>query len=114
MNKESAIMAEIMLALSEAGCLVWRQQVGTFRPVHGGAPVRIGLTGMSDIGAIVPKIVTPEMVGRTIGVVAQVEVKTATGRESEAQATWGRVVRNKGGIYVLARSPEDVQHIVNK
>jgi len=46
-----------------------------------------------------------------VGLAVQVEVKTATGRESEAQATWGRVVRNKGGVYVLARSVEDIRII---
>ena len=110
-NPESVLMAEIMLAMSDMGLLVWRQHVGTYRPIHGGAPIKIGLTGMSDIGAIVPKIVTPKMVGTTIGLAVQVEVKTATGRESEAQATWGRVVRNKGGIYVLARSVDDIRII---
>jgi hypothetical protein len=110
-NPESVLMAEIMLAMSERGLLVWRQHVGTYRPIHGGAPIKMGLTGMSDIGAIVPRVVTPEMVGTTIGLAVQVEVKTATGRESEAQATWGQVVRNKGGVYVLARSVDDIRII---
>ena len=113
-NPESVLMAEIMLALSEAGCLVCRQHVGTFRPLYGGAPIKIGFEGLSDIGAIVPRIVTPEMVGRMVGIAAQIEVKSPTGRESEAQGMYGRAVKNKGGIYVLARSVADVQHIVKK
>lgn len=104
MTNESRIQSEIQLAMSEAGYLVWRQQVGKFRAMHSNHVVKIGINGMSDLGCIVPVVVTPEMVGKTIGVAAQIECKRPGGRESMEQATWGQAVRYRGGIYVLADS----------
>ena len=66
---------------------------------------------MSDIGAIVPVTITQDMVGRTIGVAAQIEVKTATGRVSDAQVTWGQIAVNRGAIYGVARSVEEALRI---
>jgi hypothetical protein len=107
-NLESLIQSQIMLALSESGVLVWRQHVGTFRPIHGGAPIKIGLTGMADLGAILPVVVTPDMVGRTVGMACQIEVKTPTGRQASAQQCWQAAVEYRGGRYIVGRSAEDV------
>lgn len=111
-NRESVIQSEIMLALSEAGVLVWRQHVGTFRPIHGGAPIKIGLTGMADIGAIVPVAITPDLVGQTLGVAVQLEVKTATGKQADAQRCWQAAVEYRGARYGVVRSAEDALGII--
>jgi hypothetical protein len=42
------------------------------------------------------------------GQFVQIEVKSATGRQTEAQRKWQRMVEKFGGLYVLARSVEDV------
>jgi Holliday junction resolvase len=54
MNKETRVQREIMVALSEAGCLVIRQQSGTFYGRDGQA-VRIGFPGLPDLLAVNPK-----------------------------------------------------------
>ena len=54
MNKETAVQRSIMVALSEAGCLVIRQQSGTFYGRDGQA-VRIGFPGLPDLLAVNPK-----------------------------------------------------------
>jgi hypothetical protein len=60
--------------------------------------VRFGIPGQPDIqGLISPS-------GRYIGI----EVKTKTGKQSDAQKTFQRVVESLGGIFILARSVEDV------
>ena len=37
-----------------------------------------------------------------------IEVKTARGQQREAQKNWQKAWEKRGGIYVLARSVEDV------
>lgn len=75
--------------------------------MHSDHIIKIGMPGMADIGAIMPVAVTPEMVGRTIGVAAQIEVKTATGSQASAQKTWQQAVEYRGGIYRICRSPDE-------
>lgn len=93
---ETEIMHAIMVALSERGALVWRQNVGV-AITRSGAHVRFGVVGMADIGVIYR--------GRAI----QIEVKRPRrGKQSDAQHAWERaVIQRGGGIYVLARSVED-------
>lgn len=91
--------------------LVWRQQSGLFFTREGN-PVRVGLTGMADAGMIVAVTITPDMVGRTIGVAVQPEFK-AGGQQSEAQANWQRAVEQRGGIYRLVRSSGDMLRLVD-
>lgn len=54
MNKETLVQRKIMIALSEAGCIVIRQQSGTFYGRDGQA-VRIGFPGLPDLLAVNPK-----------------------------------------------------------
>jgi hypothetical protein len=60
--------------------------------------VRFGVPGTADIvGLIAPS-------GRMV----QIECKTATGKQREAQLVMQRVVAAMGGLYVVARSVADV------
>lgn len=93
--------------------LVWRQQSGLFRtyePPY--TPVRVGLPGMSDSGMIVAVTITPEMVGKTIGVAVQPEFKSGRGQQSERQADWQRAVECRGGVYRIVRSEADMLALV--
>lgn len=96
-----------MMSMSEKGYLVWRNQVGLFKTLDG-RTVNIGIKGSPDIMAIKPTVITPDMVGQTVGIFVGVEVKTATGRQSEAQKKWQAVAESKGIEYILARSEDDV------
>ena len=94
--KESDIMRACMLALSEAGCLIWRQNVGTLKNAAG-IPIRFGLcVGSSDLIGIAPD-------GRFLAV----EIKTSKGRATSEQVNFIEAVRNRGGIAGIARSPAD-------
>ena len=93
---ESNISNAIMIALSEAGCLVWRNNVGVLKDANG-RPIRYGLgTGSSDIIGLCAD-----------GTFLAVEVKTATGRVSPAQTAFIAVVRRRGGRAGVARCPAD-------
>ena len=106
-NPETNIMNKIMLAMSKKGYLCWRNQVGLFKTLDG-RTVNIGIKGSSDLMAIKPTVITPEMVGQTLAVFVAVEVKTATGRQSEPQKKWQNAVEKLGVKYILARSEDDI------
>lgn len=93
--------------MSEKGYLVWRNQVGLFKTLDG-RTVNIGIKGSSDLMAEKPTVITPEMVGQTLAVFVAVEVKTATGRQSEPQKKWQKAVEKLGVKYILARSEDDI------
>ena len=107
--READIQASIMLALSDAGCTIWRQNVGmgwtgrSNRTTHGRViisdprPLRAGLcVGSSDLIGIAPG-------GRFLAV----EVKTPRGRVSDEQRTFIDAVNRAGGIGYLARSADE-------
>lgn len=94
--KESDIQRLIMLALSEAGCLIFRNNVGVLKNAAG-IPIRFGLAiGSSDLIGIAPG-------GRFLAV----EIKTPTGKATPEQIRFIEAVRARGGIAGIARSPQD-------
>ena len=93
--------------------LAWRQQSGVFRAYDDPQRVvRVGVTGMADAGMIVAMTITPDMVGRTIGVSVQPEFKVGKGAQREAQANWQRAVEARGGVYRIVRSADDMNQLV--
>ena len=99
-KSERNIQALILMALSEAGCLVWRQDTGAYKAPDGRL-IRYGLcNGSSDVIGVAKD-------GRFLAV----EVKTATGRVSPAQVQFLDAVRRAGGRAGVARSVEDALSI---
>lgn len=109
MNQETKIQRAIMIALSEAGCLVFRNEtsgawVGKVAHKTGqqvtldcAKMIKFGLAiGSSDLIGITPD-------GRFLAV----EVKTPKGRPTKEQLNFIEQVRNAGGIAGIARSVED-------
>lgn len=75
-----------------------RINVGKAYPPRSSRLVTFGVPGTPDIcGIIAPQ-------GRWFGI----ECKSARGRQREDQETFQRVIERFGGLYVLARSVEDV------
>lgn len=94
--REQDIQRLIMLALSEAGCLIFRNNVGVLKNAAG-IPIRFGLAiGSSDLIGIAPG-------GRFLAV----EIKTPTGKATPEQIRFIEAVRARGGIAGIARSPQD-------
>ncbi len=102
--KEANVQALIMLALSDAGCLVWRNNVGCL-PDRNGRPVRYGVggNGGSDIIGIAPD-----------GKFLAIEVKTALGQPTDAQLNFINAVQRKGGRAGIARSAAEAVEIACK
>jgi hypothetical protein len=105
-----------MLAVGQRpDVLVWRQQSGLYRAYDDpDRLVRVGLPGMSDAGMIVAMIITPDMVGKTIGVAVQPEFKTQTGRQSPAQIGWQAAVEKRGGVYSVVRTAAEMCQLVDR
>lgn len=93
---EAAILHECMLALSRAGCAVFRANVGLFF-TKDGRPVRTGLPpGFSDLfGAT------------SDGRFFVCEVKAARGRMRAEQERFLDAMRERGIIAVVARSADE-------
>jgi hypothetical protein len=108
--KESEIQFAIRRDLAIDGLPLWRNNVGfdRERKVHYG----LGL-GSPDLVGILPIIIEPRHVGRTLGVFVGVEVKSATGRVSADQTAWHRVAGDRGGLIVVARSSEEAGRAVD-
>lgn len=92
--RESAILHRCMLALSEAGCTVFRTNVGMFYTIDG-RPVTTGLPrGFSDLFGHRPD-------GRAF----YVEVKSERGRLRPEQTAFITAMRARGAVAVVARDP---------
>ncbi len=80
---------------------IWRANTGVAR--IGKRVVRFGVPGQADLTGILPD-------GRRL----EVEVKSPTGRQTRDQKNFQRMIEKFNGIYVLARSVEDVWNALRK
>lgn len=79
--------------------------------IRNARPFHAGVKGMADLGGWVPVEVTADMVGSTVAIYAQVEVKE-NGRPSKEQYAWVDAVNKAGGRAGIARSESDVSDIL--
>lgn len=118
---ERKLTDEILLAASKVGARLFRQNTGVGwvgkiikktsstitlehpRPLHAGLCV-----GSSDIIGILPRVITQEDVGKTVGVFVATEIKQVNGHLSVEQERFLAMVRLCGGIAVTARCVDDL------
>jgi len=101
---EAEIQHGILLALGARPNLrVWRANTGVAKDPLSGRLVRFGTPGQADVlGVLAPG-------GRLLAI----ECKSTTGRLTDDQAAWGRMVQAMGGVYVVARSVQDAVRAVD-
>jgi len=124
--RESATASHITLYAAYAGALLWRNNVGV-AITDNGRHVRYGLCNetakmnkeikSSDWIGITPVLITPEMVGKTVGLFTAIETKpsdwklnTACDR-TLAQGKFHDIVRQAGGFAGFARDVEEFKRI---
>ena len=109
---ESGIQSRIMLALgARPGIRIFRNQVGFgfVGEYPNQRPVSFGLApGSGDLIGWRSRIITPDDVGRSVAQFLSVKVKSASGTARPNQRTWAEVVRQFGGIAIIARDPRTV------
>lgn len=124
---EAQLLSEIELAIgSRQDCRIFRNNQGMAwtgimkaRYNNGdillgvARPLRVGLiTGAADLVGWCSEIIGPSHVGQRVGRFLSIEVKTPTGKLSDAQEIWRRNVRKYGGNAMVARSVSDaIQHL---
>jgi len=114
-EKRDAQNPALLVAGGLPGVLAWRQQSGVFRSYDDPARiVRIGVPGLADCGMVVAVTITPEMVGRTVGVAVQAEFKAERGAQSDAQKNWQRAVEARGGVYAVVRSGDGMRALIDR
>ena len=111
--REAVIQQHIRLALSGAGAVMFRNNVGATHTPDGRI-IRYGVCnpGGSDLLGWTPMLITADMVGQAVAVFTACEVKTANGRATEDQMNFIRAVQRAGGFAGIARSPEEAVAII--
>ena len=104
-RSEANIQRDIMLALSEAGCLVWRNNTGAYTDPRSGAYIRYGVGGKggADLIGITPA-----------GKFLAVEVTSKTGRTTTEQTNFVCAVLQAGGIAGVCRSADDALDLIKQ
>ena len=114
MKPETILQNRIIRAIGTRSDLrVWRNSPGgAWRQ---GRFVKFGIAGQADLTGIIPLtqvLVCPhcgrELSTPPVGVRTEIEVKTPTGRQSADQKSFQAMIERFHGIYIVARSPEDV------
>ena len=99
-ENHSKLVNELLIALSKIdGVIVWKNHVGVFTTRYG-ATVKIGTTGMADIAGIC-------RCDSGKGIYLAVEVKTGSGRLTEAQRNFRNMIALHGGIHIVARDEQE-------
>jgi hypothetical protein len=127
MTSEAAIQQAIRLDVARSGIDLWRNQVGAAEDKTGRV-IRYGLMNdsknlnthykSSDLIGIRPIIVTPEMVGQTIGVFVALECKASDWKyrpndeHTAAQLRFIDLVRRAGGWGGFACSVDEARGIL--
>jgi len=116
-SNETAIVNDIMLALSKNGVAIWKNVRGKFRPLHGdqNRVIAAGLLspGASDLIGLMPITITQDMVGQRVAVFMAIEVKTSTGSIRPEQTAFIDKIRRYGGISGVARSADDAAELIS-
>ena len=125
--KESPVQQRIRLKAAYMNVEIFRNNVGVLKNEQG-IPVRFGLANdsaalnkrikSSDLIGILPTVITPDMVGKTVGVFLSVECKqsdwhlTPGDERGQAQAAFHAIVRQAGGVAGFVTCEADFEALV--
>ena len=100
---ESQLQDHIRLALGrEPGLVLWRNNCGAAEINGRRLAYGVGNPGGADL------------IGVWHGRFIAIEIKTPTGRQSEAQRVFEQLVTRNGGIYVVLRSVEEAHGFISQ
>lgn len=126
---ETPIQQRTRLLAADFDIMLWRNNSGAAQDATGRL-VRYGLANESaaenevyksaDLVGVTPVVITPDMVGKTIGVFTGFETKksgwhlTPGDKRAQAQANWGKLVTDRGGFFGFVNDPEQIKAIIGK
>lgn len=102
-NGEHEIQTAIIQYLTAKKIFMWRNNTGV--AIHTGATGKQYRTSYGQVGSA-------DIIAIRGGICYGIEVKSPTGKLSEAQEAWGNRLARAGGIYVIARSVDDVMALL--
>ena len=126
---EADLMRRLQIAASRLGARLFRQQVGMAwvgKVIRGpglyklgqndvlirnARPFHAGVEGMSDLGGWISVEITPDMVGSTLAVVAQAEVKE-NARPTAQQLAWIAAVNKAGGRAGIVHNEQELADVL--
>lgn len=91
------LLNRVKLFVTDYG-LVWTQDTPGLLYTREGVPAKFGTKGASDLGATL----------RPRGRYCAIEIKTGAGKLTKEQRAFGKAVEAAGGIFICARSVDDV------
>ena len=106
---------------------IYRISTGVFRPIYGDGrrTIRTAPTGFPDIIGVqrrmakVKRVINPDgfqpveqVIDLVYGQAIAIETKTTRGVQTQEQRDFQADFEHKGGIYILARSVEDVLRVL--
>lgn len=95
---ERDVKNELLVLLSnEPETTAWVTTVGKYRALYSDDIVNIGPEGAADVTVLY---------GPT-GDIAFIETKTRKGTQRESQKRFERMVKSRGGLYLIARDPHE-------
>ena len=103
MKTEAEIQAEILIGLGERYphlLRAWRNNSGAVKVDN--RYIKFGIKGQADISGILVD-------GRRL----EIEVKNEKGRQGKDQMIFQKVIERFNGVYILARSFEDVRSVID-
>lgn len=107
---ETNIQNQIIAAIgSRPDCRIFRNHVGRVEDKYSRWHTFGLCPGSADLIGWQARKITPEDVGKTFAVFLSIEVKTSTGKIRPEQVRWQKVVKQHGGIAVIARSVADAE-----
>ncbi len=115
MNPETKLMRLIMLALTKADCICWRNETaGAYvgRVIH--KDQRIVTLANAQLMTFGLCVGSADIIGihKATGRFLAVEVKTEKGKPTQEQLNFLEQVKNAGGIAGVARSVEDALRLI--
>lgn len=115
MKPEAVILAAGRLSLVGNGhTRMFRNNVGTFRALHGEEKIVCGLCpGSSDLIGFTSLIITPEMLYQRVAVFVAAECKSEKGKASAIQRAFINTINNFGGRAGVFRNDDQLNEIIN-
>lgn len=126
--KESAVTSHIRLDAAQQGLLLWRNNSGAYKDEYGNF-IRYGLGSFipekdkkasSDYIGITPVFITPDMVGRVLGVFTAIEMKPdgwkilPSDKRALYQQNFHDIVKQNGGFAGFATDIPDFRRIIGR